>query len=176
MFEIIHTFSFYFFASLSVISALVVVSGKNLFRNVLVLGLFFFTIGGLYFHLNAQFIAASQILLYVGGVVVLVLFGIMLTPHIADPQEKQTSEQKVPALLIALSLGGVSLLILAVTFLILSAKSIFPEPREIISFAKLLFTDYLILIELLGLIFLSAIIGVTILAREEVPASGEEKN
>jgi len=165
--NILHTISFYFFAFLLVISALVVVSGKNLFRNVLALGLFFFTVGGLYFHLNAHFIAASQILLYVGGVIVLVLFGIMLTPNIADPQEKQTSEQKIPALLIVFSLGGLLIFVLLVTFLVSPVKFIFPQPREIISFAKILFADYLIVIELLALIFLTTIIGATILTREE---------
>jgi NADH-quinone oxidoreductase subunit J len=167
MAKIIHAVSFYFFALITVISALVVVSGKNLFRNVLALGLFFFTIGGLYFHLNAHFVAASQILLYVGGVVVLVLFGIMLTPNIADPQEKQSSEQKIPALLIVFSLGGLLLFVFMVTFLVLSTKFIFPQPREIISFAKLIFGNYLIVIELLSLIFLSTIVGVAILTREE---------
>jgi len=164
---IIHTISFYFFAFLSLLTAGIVVTGKNLFRNVLVLGLFFFTVGGIYFHLNAHFVAVTQILLYVGGVVVLILFGIMLTPNIADPQEKQSSEQKIPALLIAFSLGGLLLSVLGVTFFVFSPQFIFPQLREIISFAKLFFGDYLIVIELLGLVFLSTIIGVTLLAREE---------
>ncbi len=167
MAEIIHPVSFYLFALISVASALVVVSGRNLFRNVLALGLFFFTVGGLYFHLNAQFIAASQILLYVGGVIVLILFGIMLTPDIADPEEKQSSEHKVAALMITLLLGLLLLFVLLLTSLSLSTKFIFAQPREIVSFAKLIFSDYLIVIELLGLIFLSAIIGAAILTRED---------
>lgn len=166
MTKIIHTISFYFFALLTLVAAIIVVSGKNLFRTVLALGLFFFTVGGLYFHLNAHFVAASQIFLYVGGVVVLVLFGIMFTPNIADPQEKQISEQQIPALFIVFPIG-VLLLSFILTTLVISAKFIFPQTREIISFAKVIFSDYLIVIQLLALIFLSAIIGVTLLTREE---------
>lgn len=167
MTKIIHTISFYFFALLTLATAIIVVSGKNLFRTVLALGLFFFTVGGLYFHLNAHFVAASQIFLYVGGVVVLVLFGIMFTPNIADPQEKQISEQQIPALFIVFPIGVLLLFVILTTFFLLSAKFIFPQTREIISFAKVIFSDYLIVIQLLGLIFLSAIIGVTLLTREE---------
>ncbi|GEM_PF-1046584 len=170
---IIHTISFYLFAGLAIFAGLIVVNGKNLFRNVIALALFFLTVGGLYFHLNAYFVALAQILVYVGGVIVLVLFGIMLTPDIAEPREKQTNEQQGIALFTALSLCGLLIFILIPTVLVWEKTS--PKLTEFIVLSRLLFSDYILVINMTALIFLIVVLGAFILAGPSA-SSEEEKS
>jgi len=72
-------FFFYLFASLTILGALGAMLLKNLIRCAMSLILFFLGIAGFFFLLQAEFIAAVQILIYVGAVATLVLFAVMLT-------------------------------------------------------------------------------------------------
>lgn len=172
--NILHTISFYLFAGLAIFAGLIVVNGKNLFHNVIALALFFLTVGGLYFHLNAYFIALAQILVYVGGVIVLILFGIMLTPDIAEPREKQTNEQQGIALFTASSLCGLLIFILIPTVLTWEKTS--PKLIEFVVLSRLLFSDYVLVINIIALIFLIAILGAFILAGPGTPEEEKEKS
>ena len=73
---------FYAFALITVVSAGVVVFSKNLVRAVFSLLFTFFGVAGLYVFLHADFVAAVQVLVYIGGTLVLLLFGVMLTQRI----------------------------------------------------------------------------------------------
>ncbi|HSQ75876.1 MAG TPA: NADH-quinone oxidoreductase subunit J, partial [Bacteroidota bacterium] len=75
MFDIV----FYIFAAITVLSAFVVVFSRNLMYAACSLLFTFFGVAGLYILLHADFLAVTQILIYVGGILVLLLFGIMLT-------------------------------------------------------------------------------------------------
>lgn len=74
----LETLLFYILAAVSVVSAILVVTRRNPVTSALFLVLNFFTLGGLYLTLNAQFIAVIQILVYAGAIMVLFLFVIML--------------------------------------------------------------------------------------------------
>jgi NADH-quinone oxidoreductase subunit J len=72
-------FVFVFLAASALISALLVVHSREIMHSVIALATCFVSIACLYVMLNAEFVAIVQILVYVGAVVVVILFGIMLT-------------------------------------------------------------------------------------------------
>jgi NADH:ubiquinone oxidoreductase subunit 6 (subunit J) len=77
-----------------------VVTLRNVFHSALFLVLGFFTVAGIYLMLNAEFLAAVQVLIYVGAITILILFAIMLTYQIQSKSIRQTNEQVIPAALI----------------------------------------------------------------------------
>ena len=79
---------FYLLGLLTVVSALLSVTSRNIFRSAIYLLFSLIGIAGLYFWLDYQFIAAVQIVVYVGGIAVLIIFSIFLT---------QQSGEKLPA-------------------------------------------------------------------------------
>jgi NADH-quinone oxidoreductase subunit J len=96
---------FYLLAGLTLAGAGGVAFSNNIVYSALSLMASFMGVAGLYVMLNADFVAGVQILLYVGGVVVLTLFAVMLTQHIADVEVSNRSVGRVPALLIVLAIS-----------------------------------------------------------------------
>jgi NADH:ubiquinone oxidoreductase subunit 6 (subunit J) len=73
-------------------------------------------VAGIYLMLNAEFLAAVQVLIYVGAITILMLFAIMLTYHIQSQAAKQTNEKVIPAALISLVFLGLAIFSLTRTF------------------------------------------------------------
>jgi NADH-quinone oxidoreductase subunit J len=84
---------FYIFAAVTVGSAAVVVFARSLIYSAFALLFTFFGVGGLYLLLGADFLAATQLLVYVGGILVLLLFGVMLTHKLYDLDLKSEVHQ-----------------------------------------------------------------------------------
>ena len=80
--------AFYFFAVVSLFSAGVVVFSRNIMYSAFSLLFTFFGVAGIYVLLNADFIAVAQLLIYVGGILVLLLFGVMLTNKVVSVDMK----------------------------------------------------------------------------------------
>ena len=93
---------FYLLAAIIVISAIMVVTLRNVLHSALSLVLTFFMVAGIYLMLNAEFLAAVQVLIYVGAVTILILFAIMLTYQIQSKSIRQSNEQVIPAALISI--------------------------------------------------------------------------
>jgi len=74
--------AFWIFAVIAVVAAIGVVGEKNLFRAALMLVLSFFAVAGIYGSLSADFLAIAQVLVYMGAISVLIIFGVMLTRNI----------------------------------------------------------------------------------------------
>jgi len=91
---------FWIFAILTVGSAAVVVLARSLIYSAFALLLTFFSVAGLYVMLGADFIAATQLLIYVGGILILLLFGVMLTHKLYDLDLKSEVTQFAPAAII----------------------------------------------------------------------------
>jgi NADH-quinone oxidoreductase subunit J len=92
---------FYLLAALILISGLLVVTLRNVFHSALFLVLAFFMVAGIYLTLSAEFLAAVQVLIYVGAVTILMLFAIMLTYQIQSKSIRQVNEQVIPAAIIS---------------------------------------------------------------------------
>ena len=82
-------FLFLFLAASALISALLVVASKDVVHSVIALATCFISIAALFIMLSAEFVAIVQILVYVGAVVVVILFGIMLTKREIMESEKR---------------------------------------------------------------------------------------
>lgn len=92
---------FYILAGIIVASALLVVTVKNLFHCALALALTMFGVSGVYLFLGWEFLAAVQVLIYVGAVTVLIIFGIMLTRRVMDDNTRVMNNQVLLAFLAA---------------------------------------------------------------------------
>src|SRR5204863_2920159 len=99
---------FYIFALMSAASAIYVVASRNIVRTAV--GLLFTLVGvaGLYFLLNAEFLAAVQLVVYAGGTLILIVFGVMLTSK--SPFSR--FEPRLFEIVIALSIGSILLVAL----------------------------------------------------------------
>ena len=160
------TFVFYLFAGMTLIAGWIVIYSKNLIYSAFSLLFTFLGVAGLYGLLMADFIAATQILIYVGGVLILVLFGVMLTARKTSMQITQSSLPRLPGALLA---GFVFLLLMLIIFSESSWNSATnPGVRETVpALGKLLMTKYLIPFETASILLLAALIGAVFIARRE---------
>ena len=95
---------FYLFAVITVGSAAVVVLARSLIYSAFALLGAFVGVAGLYFLLGADFLGATQLLIYVGGILVLLLFGVMLTHKLYDLDLRSEVTQFLPGLIVAAAL------------------------------------------------------------------------
>jgi len=157
---------FYVLALTIVASAILVVTLRNLFHSVLALVVVLFCIAGIYLLLNAEFLAITQVLIYVGAIVTLIIFVIMLTARIGSPLIQQTNQQKLVSLVVCLALLFALLLVLLRT-----PWQIFYGEMKLANIAKLgeaLLTIYVFPFEIISIVLLIALIGAIILARKEI--------
>src|ERR671930_500926 len=95
---------FYVFATLTVGSAAVVVFSRSLIYSAFALLFTFFGVAALYVFLGADFLAATQLVIYVGGILILLLFGVMLTHKLYDLDLRSEVTQFLPGLIVAFGL------------------------------------------------------------------------
>lgn len=98
---------FYVLAVLTVGSAAVVVLARSLIYSAFALLFTFVGVAGLYLMLGADFLAATQLLIYVGGILVLLLFGVMLTHKLYDLDLRSETTQFLPGAIVSLGLFAV---------------------------------------------------------------------
>ena len=157
---------FYLVALLTVGSALMVAFSRNIIYSAFSLLGTFAGAAGIYVFLGADFVAAVQLLIYVGGILVLILFAVMLTHRITDVEITNRAAGRIPALLVA----GVFLyfLIQAVRETPwVKAKEIVYQPTTA-KIGDLFLDSYLLPFELASLVLLAALIGAVVISRKEI--------
>lgn len=143
-------------SALVLLSALAVVLHRNTVHSSLFLGLSLAGVAGLFALLGADFLFAAQIMVYVSGIAVLVMFVVMLLGRASDLHLRQVNEFWMAALLIC-AIAAVGLLEIARSQAgVVSAAAPAPSARII---GKLFLGDDLIPFELVSLILLAALIG-----------------
>jgi NADH-quinone oxidoreductase subunit J len=154
---------FYFFAALTVLSAAVVVFSRNLIHSAFALLFTFFGVAALYVFLGADFLAATQMVIYVGGILVLLIFGVMLTHKLYDMKLKSETYQFWPGLalmaIVFLSLVGV---MLRTTWHSQGTRALNPTTAAI---GELLMKEYILPFELASIFLLIALIGAAMIVR-----------
>lgn len=153
---------FYILAAIIIGSAVMVVSMKNIFHSALFLVLCFFSVAGIYILLEAEFLAAVQILIYVGAITILMIFAIMLTHKLYSAKIKQSNEQVIPGLIIVGTLLIATLFALGNTAWKLSFET--PPDQSVVGIGKLLLTSYVLPFEIVSVVLLTALIGAVIIA------------
>ena len=115
--------------------------------------------------LSAEFVAAVQVLIYVGAITVLLIFAIMLTAQLYSPSIRQSNEQVIPGIIIVGTLLIVTLSVLRRTSWRISTEGI--EGQSTVSIGKSLLTTYVLPFEVVSLVLIAALIGAIIIARRE---------
>lgn len=153
-------------AGFTVIAALIVALAPNLFHNALGLVGAFFGVAGVYALLEAEFLAVSQVLVYVGAISTLITFAIMLTRGMmfggTSPTNAQMLTASIMAVLLFLVLGG----ILSHAPWPEVGAALPPGEAIIAMLGQLFVTTYLIPFELMAVLLLVALAGALMLARD----------
>jgi len=158
---------FYFIAFLSILFALLVIFSKNPVHSVLYLILTFFTFTIHYILLNAQFLAVVNFIVYMGAIMVLFLFVLMLLNLNKDAEPVKSAIVKLAAII-----GGGCLLVTIVA----SVKALgvsqpvilkTPELGLVKSLGKVLFGEFLLPFEVSSLLLFSAMVGAVLLATKD---------
>lgn len=163
--QIITAILFYLFAGLTAAGAIGVVLSRNIVRTAVLLMFTLLGVAGLFFLLHSEFLAAVQIVVYVGATLILIVFGVMLTNRGAFNQN-QPKRAEIAA---ALAIGIVMLTALVAGILALPAASTNPPPTPteypIARLGVELLGDYLIPFELASILLLLTMIGAAYLAK-----------
>jgi NADH-quinone oxidoreductase subunit J len=156
---------FYFLAAFTLWAGAVVVLGKNIVRAAVALIFSFCGIAALFVLLDADFLAAVQVLIYVGGITILLLFAIMLTSRISVQTVRVINDQALASAVICL--GILAGLVYA------SLKGIGPMtgpptlPETTPFLGRALLTTYVLPFEVVSILLLAAMVGAIVLARKE---------
>lgn len=157
---------FYVIAGLTVVSAAGVASSSNIVYSAFALMGTFMGVAGLYVFLAADFVAVIQVLIYVGGILVLLLFAVMLTHRIADVRISNRSVGRLPALAIIACIT----VVMAKAAVSANWHTITPGTPAPTTYAigNGFLNEYVLPFELASVVLLAALIGAVVLSRKEL--------
>ena len=159
------TILFYFFELLVAISAVAILFTRNVLYAALLLIICLLALAGIYIMTGAEFLAISQILIYAGGVLVLIIFGIMLTGRVAGKPLEADSKNIFIGTLV-----GLGFLLLLTYAINLTSFNFLPPPSDndqqhhIEKIGVLMMSDYVAPFELAGILLLISLIGAAVIA------------
>lgn len=159
------TIIFYFFTGLAALSSLAILFVRNVLYAALLLIICLLSLAGIYIMTGAEFLAIAQILIYAGGILVLIIFGIMLTGRITGkPPEVDSKNVFIGSLV---GLGFLLLLMYAVNFTafnFLPAPSDADQKQHVGKIGVLIMSDYVAPFELAGVLLLVSLVGAAVIA------------
>jgi NADH-quinone oxidoreductase subunit J len=157
--------TFWIMAAVAVVAALGIVFLRNVFRAALALILCFITVAGLYITLSADFLAAVQILVYVGAISVLIILAIMMTREVQ--RGNLANKMEIPAAIVATVL--LIILVYAVTNTPWKMAAEAPLTPTTVPLATQLFSEnsFILPVEIGAVLLLAAIIGAIVITREK---------
>lgn len=159
--------AFYVVAAATLSGAFMTVCARNLFRAALGLALCLFGVAAIYLFLEAEFPAVTQLLVYVGAILTLIIFGVMLTARIADPTVARWNKQAKWAGGVALIVGcGLASIFMKSPWSAASYRGSNP-PVQLPTLGRTLISTYLLPFELLSILLLGALVGAIVVARKE---------
>ena len=162
---------FYFFATLAVISAVLVVTRRNVVQSAIFLITALLATAGIFLQLHAEFLFIVQVILYAGGIMVLFVFVIMLINMDISMHQAQFNRQWWLGLLLALVLGAQLTIAVAVGRAGLPLGEPVPaatlEPSTQLV-GRVLFNEYMLPFEIASILLLVAMIGAVVMAKKKV--------
>jgi NADH-quinone oxidoreductase subunit J len=160
---------FFVLGGVALVTGALVVFQKHPLRSALWLIVNFFAVAGIYLLAHAEFIAAIQVIVYAGAIMVLFLFVIMLL-NIRQPEESPKIPfigQKLMGIILA-GFAGLILIYGVTRSTLTAAKEMAPGLGNTESIARSLFTDYLLPFEVTSVLLLVAIVGAVVLAKSKL--------
>ena len=158
-------FVFWIVVGLTIGSAMLVVLSKKLVYSAYALLFTLFGVTGLYVFLWADFLAVVQVVVYIGGILVLIIFGTMLTNKITSVNISNTSVQKsIGSVILLIFIAGLGFMVANTPWNVVANS----EPTQTTeAIGRLLMIDYLLPFEAASLLLLGALIGATTLSRKD---------
>ena len=156
-------------------SALLVVTVQNLVHAALWLVVCLGAIAGEYLLLGAELVAWVQVLIYVGAIVVLLLFGLVLTRAPIGPTDELDVKHKLPAVVVAVAAAGV-----LVTVLVDAYRNFWIEPRAAVPLGTAaangaaLFKYWVLPFETLSVLLLAALVGAIVISRRTTESEADD--
>jgi len=163
----IETILFYAFAILIVVAGILTVTSKNIFHSALYLAAALFGVAGIYVLLQAFFLAAVQVLVYIGAVVVLTIFVINLTKGITGKNVPLVNKQVLPGIIVSLMTAALIILALLKTggFDMIAGSDTGAGNTALIG--NLLLKDYVVPFEVVSVLLLAALIGAIVIVSRD---------
>jgi NADH-quinone oxidoreductase subunit J len=162
---------FHFFAALAVVSAILVVTRRNVVQSAIFLITALLATAGIFLQLHAEFLFIVQVILYAGGIMVLFVFVIMLINMDVSLHQIQFNRQWWLGLLLALVVGAQLVLAVVVS----ESKIAFgaPAPASALEpsaqlVGKILFSEYMLPFEIASILLLVAMIGAVVMAKKKI--------
>lgn len=165
---------------ITLISAWIVVTDRNLFHAALAMMASFLGVAGLYVLLEAGFLAAAQLLVYIGAISILVIFAIMMTRRLMQTTESPYNSQWVMGAVASVLVFGLFMLVILPVFPLDQATTAPPAPAAVegmvVTLGQMLVSAeaYVIPFEIASVLLLAALVGSIIIARPEGSAEGNE--
>ena len=161
-------FGIYVGMGVILVFALGVVTLRNLFHCALCLAATLIGVAGLYIALQAEYLAGVQVLLYVGAVVTLVIFAIMLTEHLAGKTLRQNNSQS------PLALAGLLSFVALLTAVIVKTPWPVTETAlkaniSVLGLGKALMGTYVFPFEVISIVLIAVLIGTVVIAKKDAP-------
>jgi NADH-quinone oxidoreductase subunit J len=167
------TIIFYFLAAMTLVSAMLAVSSRQLFRSAVYLLFSLIGIAGIYFWLRYEFVAAVQIVVYAGGIAVLIIFSIFLTQKSGEELPKQNAGRLMFSALAALA--GFGLTILQVfKYNFIATKETAVDATVLAIGTRMLGVGkegFALPFEVVSMLLLAAMIGCIVIAMRSKPAT-----
>lgn len=164
MTEVFATIAFYTFGLVSVGGAVGMVAAKRLVHSAIFLVLSFLGVAAVYFVARADFLAAVQILIYAGAIMILMLFAIMLTPRQIELGGGNRAQRTAAGAVSLAFLGVATFALLKTNWPLAATRPDQPTTEEI---GKLLLSSYVLPFELASVLLLAAMVGAILIARED---------
>ena len=165
---------FYIFAAIAIVSAILVITQHNVVHSAAFLGSTLFAVAGIFLTLHAEFLAGVQVIVYVGGILVLFVFVIMLIAVERSMHERQYNRQWTIALVTS------AILIVEIAYGLYRGKDTFvlpnvvPPPAVAVGNSEqvgtALYTSYLLPFEIASILLLVAIVGAVVLSKKRTQA------
>jgi NADH:ubiquinone oxidoreductase subunit 6 (subunit J) len=157
-------FLFYFFASVAAISALALALTRNVFYGALLLIVCLLALAGIYVIGFAEFVAVTQILIYAGGILVVIIFGIMLTSRTEKPLLVEHTNIFAGVLVASCFFGLIFYLLTNESFPVADQLSTRTAFSHINTVGLSLMTVYMLPFEVAGFLLLMALVAAAVIA------------
>ncbi|MHB8653765.1 MAG: NADH-quinone oxidoreductase subunit J family protein [Terriglobia bacterium] len=162
--------AFFALSALALISAIMVITRRNAIHSAIWLIITLFSVAGVFLMLHAEFLFAVQIILYVGGIMVLFLFVIMLVNLDLAAKQSQFSRQWFVAVVTALVLTAELVYGIYLDhrgFLIIPQPPVVAAPNNTQAVAVGLYQTYMLPVEIASLLLLVAMVGAVVMAKRK---------
>ncbi len=156
--------NYYFFLLLAAISAVGIVIAKNVLHAALLLIVCLLSIAGIFVLLHAEFLAVTQIMVYAGGIVILMIFGVMLSSRVANKPMNVETARKIPGFLTGA--GMLFIIVYAINSMTFSfpTDTISPASDNVRDIGFQLMSSYVAPFEIAGILLLISLIGAAVTA------------